>query len=326
MVGDEREILMVRDLDQDQQQDIVYALATSPNFAKDGVCFAARQLGLHRSDDGGHTWRSLFAGLGPETLLPANCVALSPSFESDGVMFTGVPGQILRSIDGGKNWSAALLPPPPPFISALVVSPSYVDDGIVFAGTMEDGMFRSGDRGAHWEAWNFGLLDLNILCLSVSPNLASDETLFVGTDSGVFRSTNGGRAWRETGFPAEAAPVLSLAISPMFAHDGTLFAGTESYGLFCSEDRGKSWQRVAEQNIPGIVNMILLSPSFPQKPEILALTDDALLFSRDGGKSWAGREAGIDLDTGATCVVAPSGFGQRSRLMVGLADGRVLHI
>jgi photosystem II stability/assembly factor-like uncharacterized protein len=307
-IGDEWETLMARDLEDSQLQDIVYALAASPNFASDGVCFAARQSGLLRSDDGGRTWRSLFDGLGLETLLSATSAALSPGFESDGAVFAGVPGGILRSMDGGRNWSTAILPPPPPFISALAVSPNYANDGIVFAGTMEDGIFRSGDRGAHWDAWNFGLLDLNVLCLTISPDLAHDETLYAG------------------GFPVEAAPVLSLAVSPMFARDGVLFAGTESSGLFCSDDRGQSWQRVAKRSIPRTVNAILLSPWFPQKPGILALTDKALLVSRDGGRSWSKRGTSAELKVGITSVVAPSGFGQRSRLLVGLADGRVLRV
>ena len=80
---------MARDLDDSQLQDMVYALAASPNFAVDGVCFAARQSGLYRSDDGGRTWRSLFEVLRLEALLPATSVALSPGFESDGAVFAG---------------------------------------------------------------------------------------------------------------------------------------------------------------------------------------------------------------------------------------------
>jgi len=42
--------------EETQVQDLVYALATSPNFAQDGICFAAG-LRAVPSDDGGHTWR-----------------------------------------------------------------------------------------------------------------------------------------------------------------------------------------------------------------------------------------------------------------------------
>ena len=42
-----------------ETQDLVYALAASPNFDQDGVCFAARRSGLYRSEDGGRTWQDL---------------------------------------------------------------------------------------------------------------------------------------------------------------------------------------------------------------------------------------------------------------------------
>lgn len=71
---------------------------------------------------------------------------------------------------------------------------------------MEDGIFRSANRGERWSPWNFGLLDLNVLALAISPCFESDETIFAGTESGIFRSTNGGRAWREADFPLSWHP------------------------------------------------------------------------------------------------------------------------
>ena len=49
--------------EETQLQDITYALATSPTFAQDGICFAARGSGLYRSDDGGVTWQSVYGTL-----------------------------------------------------------------------------------------------------------------------------------------------------------------------------------------------------------------------------------------------------------------------
>jgi len=91
-----------------------------------------------------------------------------------------------------------------PLVSSLVISPNYTHDGTLLAGTMEDGVFRSADRGSHWVAWNFGLLDLNVLYVAISPHFACDEILFAGTETGIFRSTNVGRAWREMDFPSFA--------------------------------------------------------------------------------------------------------------------------
>jgi hypothetical protein len=218
----------------------------------------------------------------------------------------------------------------------------------VLAATVEDGVFRSGDRGSRWESWNFGLLDLDVYCIAISPAFgdplgsSGDETLYVGTETGIFRSTNGGRAWREVDFDINLAPVLSLAISPDYARDGCLYAGTESHGLYRSVDRGRTWERVGETvpSLAGVpaqsISAILLSPEYPAKPQLLAMLASALLVSRDGGTTWENaipkpilmgpRDAGLDLGPGAACVAAPMGLDPGAPLLVGLLDGRVLSV
>jgi photosystem II stability/assembly factor-like uncharacterized protein len=208
----------------------------------------------------------------------------------------------------------------------MAASPDFARDGTLLAGTLEDGVFRSGDRGLHWEAWNFGLLDLNVLCLAISPDFANDETLFAGTDTGVFRSTNGGRAWREVEFPSQWAPVLSLALSPEYAVDGVLLAGTEVCGLFASRDEGSSWQRMGEERLAGAVNSILLGPEFPAKEDMLVLHEDALLISRDGGETWSEWQITASAAPGVAAVAAPLGLDPGAPLLVGLVEGKVLRV
>ncbi len=305
-------------------QDITYALAASPSFAQDGVCFAARRSGLYRSGDGGDTWHCAYEALELEAPLATMAVAVSPSFDSDHTIFAGVVGGILRSFDGGMSWHITTLPSPPPVVTSLVVSPQYAQDSILLAGTLEDGVFRSGDRGSDWAAWNFGLLDLNVLCLAISPQFAHDETLFAGTETGVFRSTNGGRAWREVGLATDLAPVLSLALSPSYATDGIVLAGTESHGLLGSNDRGHTWTRMGQEVIRGAVNGIVLSSGFATKADILVILSDSLLISRDKGVSWSNWHAGVVFEQGIACAVAPQGLGPDAQLLVGLVEGGVL--
>jgi photosystem II stability/assembly factor-like uncharacterized protein len=305
---------------------VVYALAVAPDFGRSGICFAARAAGLFRSNDGGHTWQDAYASLNLDGPLPTAAVALSPQFETDRMVFAGGAGAILRSRDGGQSWTIANLPSPPPVVSTLAVSPNYTQDGTIFAGTLEDGVFHSSDRGERWTAWNFGLLDLHILALAVSPDFTNDETLFVGTDSGIYRSANGGRAWREVNFPLEWAPVLSLALSPHFASDGILFAGTEANGFFSSNDRGHSWIRLGQEVITEAVNSIVLSPQFPTPGEVLVMAGDGLLISRDGGQSWSPWPADLPLNQNLTAVATPQGLAPGAPLLIGLLDGRVLHI
>lgn len=302
------------------QTDLVYALTCNDTMR---ICFAARQTGLYRSVDGGESWDYLYDSLELEGDVPTTSVVLGPHY--DGVehrsLFAGVPGGVLRSMDGGETWFATILDSPPPAVSAMVISPTYVEDGVLLAATTEDGIFRSANRGGHWSRWNFGLLDLNVFCLAISPGFGSDETLLAGVESGIFRSTNGGRAWREVELSVGYEPVVSLALSPSYPEDGVIFAGTETQGLLMSGDSGEHWERLGADVITDPVNMIVLSPDYPAQPDVLALLEGALWLSRDGGVSWRQLETG---STSMTAVAAPRGLAPGAPLLVGLMGGEVI--
>lgn len=307
--------------DDSPLQDYVYKLVGCER-----TFFAARNSGLYRTDDGGRTWQMAYQSLGLSEPLPTLTVAISPDFEHDPRIFAGLSGGILRSLNGGQAWESIPLLPPPPVISAIELSPNFEQDGIVFAATLEDGVLFSADRGHRFGAWNFGLLDLNILCLAISPDFAKDETVFVGTQSGVFRSTNGGRAWREVDLSVGYEAVLSLVLSPDFARDGILLAGTETQGLLLSTDAGKSWQRLGADVFTEAMNAIHLAPIFSARPEILALHVGTLLHSDDRGETWTPWREDILADQEVTALLAPQGFDAGALVLVGLADGNVLRL
>lgn len=292
-----------------QPAETAYALAASPAFARDGICFAATSLGVYRSQDGGDRWTLLDIAPEADMQLAVTAVAVSPAFAQDRTVFAAVKGGILRSSDGGENWFAAKFPAPPPLFSDLAISPDFARDGLLLAGAMEDGVFSSTDRGVTWQPWNFGLLDLGLLCLAASPDLQQDETIFAGVETGLYRSGNGGRAWRETGLPSDCAPILCLAFVTDSPGDEAprLYAGTEQNGLFLSRDKGASWQRSAPDTLTGAVNQLLVARRANAAADILALADDGLWISCDGGHNW---QALLETQDPPSAILAPDGAGK----------------
>jgi len=310
-----------------QNPDIVFELALSPAFNRDGICFAARSSGLYRSADGGKTWQYLYNRINPASPLPTTSIALSHSFANDGVIYAAVPGGILRSDNGGIDWTVATLPTPTPTITTLCISPEHGNDGLLFAGTLEDGVFRSSDRGATWAAVNIGLFDYPIASLAVSPNFSSDKMLFAGCSSGIFLSQNGGLGWRDIPtWRARNSAVSALACSPDFANDQTLFAAAEDDGLFCSTDLGSSWTKLAEAAQTGAISRIILSPNFTHDRQVILLNNDAILLTDALASGWQTRWQNPDDESSLLCLAGPLGGSFDDPFLVGTSAGAILKV
>ncbi|MBV7331306.1 hypothetical protein KFU94_24325 [Chloroflexi bacterium TSY] len=266
-------------------QDPIHMFAVSPSFDEDGICFVARQSGFFYSDDGGRSWMNGFSSLNLAGQLPATALVLSPNFAQDRTLFVGTTGGILRSTDGADTWHVARTQSTRTTVSTLALSPCYEEDGIVLAGTFEDGVLCSADKGERWTGWNFGLSDLQVYTLALSPTFAIDETVFIGTESGLLVSHNQGRAWRELAFPMEHGPVLSIALSPNFGDDGIALAGTISSGLWQTQDKGETWTaRFCPDG--GSIHQVFIPRNYVHSGEPFALCNESILCSQDGGHRW----------------------------------------
>jgi hypothetical protein len=303
--------------------DPIYQLAAVPASTPTGlILLAGRGSGLYRSEDGGQTWQPALGSLGLAGPLPVVSLGISPQYPNNPTILAGFPGGLLRSTDHGMDWKALGFTPPPPYPTAIVFSPDYSQDGVIIIGTAEDGILRSENGGEAWSGWNFGLMDLEVLCLAISPQFKADETLYAGTGSGLFRSANGGRAWRELDLPGGHAPVTSLAVSPGFGTDRTLFAGLEEGGLLRSTDGGETWTPLAAQIITDPLNQVILSAAYPARPELAVLHGGQMLVSGDGGSSW--RTLPTSGSSQVSAALAPSGFEAGGLVWLGLDDGRIL--
>jgi photosystem II stability/assembly factor-like uncharacterized protein len=254
----------------------VTALALAPDQGH--TVFVGARAGLFRaSTEAGQTsagWERLANA--PVGIL---ALAVSPAYAHDRQLVAGTNTGLFYSTDGGDTWRTASTPLTESTVTVVAFSPHFAEDGLVLAGTLEDGILNSTDRGERYFAKSFGLLDASVLAIGFSPAFAQDGTIYLGTETTAYHSYNGGLAWKELNFPPEAAPVLSLALSDNFAGDNTLHAGTEQAGLFRSTDRGLTWQPV---DLPAsTINALAQAEG-----ALLAATEAGVFRSADGGQTW----------------------------------------
>ena len=160
-----------------------------------------------------------------------------------------------------------------------------------------------------------------VLSLALSPNFASDHTLFAGTyDGGAFKSTDAGASWSAVNTGLISPEVTPLALSPNFAADSTLFAGTWGGGVFKSTDRGSNWSAV-NTGLTGMnVYSLALSPNFASDSTLFAGTNGGVFKSTDGGSNWSAVNTGLANTDVRSLALSPN-FASDSTLFAGTYGG-----
>jgi len=318
----------------------VWAMAISPAYASDQTLFVGTfGTGVLKSTDGGATWSIMRRGMMAQRM---TALAVSPNFAADRTVYSasGGPG-IFASTDGGLTWhnrnaqTFSLLD-----TYALAISPNFASDRTLFAGNHmgmgsgRNGIARTTDGGLSWSNPETGLENKNVRALAISPNYATDRTVFAGTlckdfptcaDSyvtGVFKSTDGGNTWARalSGLPKKG--IYALATSPNYASDQTLFAGMWEGGVYKSTNGGASWANASS----GLGNLrvwaVALSPAFGTDQTLFAGTDGGLYRSTNGGASWAQLTNTIGTRR-ITSIALSSEFATDRTLYVGSNNGGV---
>lgn len=272
--------------------DAVAGLAVLRDRHED-VSLAATTSGLLVSRNDGKTWRYL---PGDFSTLPLMAVALCPSHDQSLLAFAGTRGGVAWSTDL-DSWMLSKSPRDDVQVVDLAPSPTFLADGTILAGTMGDGVLRSEDRGQSFHAWNFGLLDLDVMSLALSPRFSEDRTVLAATATGVFRSTNGGRAWRETSLVDVESPILSVAFSVQ-PDSLSAVAVDDNGGVFVSDDVGLTWRRLSTPLDGLSLNAVLVPPAETFTIAIAHAT--GVHLSTDGGTTWHGWQA----PASALCLAA----------------------
>ena len=123
-------------------------LAPHPDVFHTAVLLAGTEGGgILRSTDRGHRWSPCNYGLRNYTVLSLAWAPLDPAARWPGRehVFAGTEEGIYRSPSGGRGWKRS--DTPDAAYQSIAISPSFHSDGLVLAGTEEQGLWRSADSG-----------------------------------------------------------------------------------------------------------------------------------------------------------------------------------
>ncbi len=219
-------------------EPVSYAL----HDGRDGSLYAALNLGhfgvkLHRKDAGADGWTEIAAPAYPP----------KPQTSSDPVAWTNK-----------LIWTLAAGGPDQP--------------GVLWAGTLPGGLFKSSDRGQSWQlvsalwelpqraGWFGGGYDVpGIHSICVDPR-NSDHLLVAVSCGGVWRSDDGGASWRVSASGMRAdymPPEQSENEAIQDPHRVVRCAGAPDLlwcqhhnGIWRSRDAGLHWQEIAGKDAP----------------------------------------------------------------------------
>ncbi|MGZ3254043.1 MAG: WD40/YVTN/BNR-like repeat-containing protein [Burkholderiaceae bacterium] len=272
---------------------------TMPLFdRRDGTLYAALNLGhfgvkMHRRDAGSDTWTEIAAPAYP----------LQPEDHKDDVEWKL---KVIWSLVAGGN----------------------DEPGVLWAGTLPGGLFRSRDRGNSWELvrslwdtperkkWAGGGFELpGIHSICVDPRDSRHVTVGVSC-GGVWATRDGGASWALSAKGMRAdymPPELAYDQNSQDPHqiiqcsaDSDVFWCQHHNGIFRSTDGSASWHAI-EKNSPNLVSdfgfAVAVHPRDAQtawfvpgiKDEKRIPVDAALCVSRtrDGGKTFEALRNGL---------------------------------
>ena len=222
-----------------------------------------------------------------------------------------------RSQDNGKTWqqfspvpasTSRVNPLSSSTVPAILIHP--LDPDIIYIGSI-GGLWKTQDNGETWQK----ILDQAVY--TVVYDIKNPSTLYAGTADGIFKSIDQGETWEQAsnGLTNEKdinPYVQTLIVDPR--NPETLYAvasrrdklpflvrtgksttfqipfGDEfkdsSYGLFMSQDRGKSWQRIGAgiPDSPGYYPTGTLAMEVSDSSILYFTTPLDLFRSKDGGQ------------------------------------------
>lgn len=163
------------------------------------------------------------------------------------------------------------------------------NSAIIYIGTLNDGMYRSTNRGDTWEKLYFPPIKAYGLAIDRSNGDRLYASGVYGNVSKIYVTENAGSDWREVYTePGAGSVIIALAVDPN--NPNHVIAANSNGVVIESLDQGATWKNVNTFNGP-VTQMSFVEKS-PGTILVLIQNND-ILVSRDNGLTWPEESTGI---------------------------------
>lgn len=204
-------------------------------------------------------------------------------------------GGLYRGHESTGTWESITTGlPATPQVRALLIHPD--NPAVLYAGT-QAGVYRTDDRGAHWEALDTPRDAGDVWSLAFHPT--NPAVLYAGYEPcAIYRSDDSGAHWRKMNMDQVKFPdittymhpvckrVIGIATDP--ANPMDMYAAIEVGGLLGSRDGGETWTQLLDgpyvRNNTLDLHGVQVSASAPGT--VYIVTQVAMFRGRQHGRRW----------------------------------------
>ncbi len=268
----------------------IRAFGVASDIASKGqVIYIASGNGLHKTTDGGKSWRITTGWEITEVLW------VTPDQRNKNIVYIATVYGIYKTTDGCTTWQQMNNGiTNPAFTSSLIID---TDDPNTLYCSSEDGVFISHDAAKSWKRAGLHVSKIRVIV----QHPTKSNILFVGTeDNGIYYTENGGKWWKKAEAGIDNSTFYTIAFDPV--HPDTMFAGGYVSGIYKSIDEGKSWRRSSKGLEDFSIHSIAVDPK--ESSRVYAGTIWGGIFRSDnGGEKW--ESAGLPGSEVWTVIIQP---------------------
>jgi len=190
----------------------------------EGILYAAAGNSVFKTEVNAQNWSEMDNGLIRKRI---NDLAIS----SDGsILAAANDGIICKFNKGNDTWVDVSPPMANRNIDAIAIS----GDGVIYAAEYKMGILISHDDCLTWERSTYGISDCSVY------SLYARNGAVLACSRNILKSDDEGKSWRIITWEfGEDEAYMWKCIQA--AGDGSILAGNNKYGLFITDDSGKSW-------------------------------------------------------------------------------------